>query len=402
MPAPPPAPPPPATDSAPPTADAGGALVAAERVTSLEAKLDQLLALSGAPAQSVLAPLMARLDALEASEARARESAAQAHDARVVQAARLGAEAAVHMVGPAVAAPLSQLSDRLLSAQRQEHAQLLEGISQRMGASLSASIEHAVRSAVAPVVAEMAAATAEMRQRATSLEGAATSLEQSASSADARAAAHAEALALPSLAERLSERVATAVTPVVSAAVASGMSELSAAADALPAAVSAPLVAGVSTHANAAFKEHFVATLVPGFERATQSMYAQLHEAMSGGMSQISAEWKAPCAALAEQCAAHEARMADSAAALERALTATRSSPPPRPTRASPTPASAAAIAMPAPPAPPTATPPAAAAAGAQGGAGLIANFGKTMELQRLVNQGQIEQAFVVALSMQV
>jgi len=230
-----------------------------------------------------------------------------------------------------------------------------------------------------------------------------------------------------SLEAKLTTALERSVQPRMEKAVSEGLGAITQAATSLPPLISSSVTTGVKATVSAAVKEHFSATLVPGYEKAAQAMFEQLHATFTSGLSQLVSDVQAPLTEVltnaAAQAAVHQEQVViDATSKLDAAIkkaagemtgTARKAANEAKAAAASQAQATLAPVPQPqkkppsAPsPAPSPAPTPAPASAPAPApppdvlqSSGVMQNFALTMELQGLVAQAQVERAFAVALN---
>ena len=208
----------------------------------------------------------------------------------------------------------------------------------------------------------------------------------------------------------------------------------------LPATISAQLGPAMGAAVSEAFKQAFATTLLPGYERASQKMFEDMHEAFKRGLDQFQQPLAASLAEQRQAASAAQAQISqavsesattmreavgsaagdlsssvakeskavkelvvavakkmeklDKAAAAARGPAAPGAAKPPP--AATPVPAAQPAAPAVPPPAPAaTAAPPATAAPAASG---ILANFQLTMEAKGLIQKQEFEKAFALVL----
>ena len=93
--------------------------------------------------------------------------------------------------------------------------------------------------------------------------------------------------------EKLTKKLVETVQPSIDKSITNALGQVRQATNAVPNAVSQQVAAGVSETVTTAFRDQFASVCVPGYERATQAMFEQMHSAFNTGMAQFKMEVQA-------------------------------------------------------------------------------------------------------------
>ena len=270
------------------------------------------------------------------------------------------------------------------------------------GAKLERQISDAAKLSM-DAVAERAAAAGAEQQAALATQLApliAAAVREAAAAAVAPAVEAAVAAALPKLVDGLK----AGVEKPVKAAVTAEVKKVGAAAERLPAEVSEAVGAQLQPVVAAAFKAQFEATLLPGYEAASQKMFEQLHATFTGGVASlvgdVSTSIHANKALVQSSQEASEKASKEAAATIATAVKALSAQLKGVVQQAAQSPAAGGAPAsrQRSAPAPAASASPTAGDGGTPQGGGVLQHFALTMELQQLLTAKEYEKAFALTL----
>ena len=186
------------------------------------------------------------------------------------------------------------------------------------------------------------------------------------------------------------------------AAVTAEVKKVGAAAERLPAEVSEAVGAQLQPVVAAAFKAQFEATLLPGYEAASQKMFEQLHATFTGGVASlvgdVSTSIHANKALVQSSQEASEKASKEAAATIATAVKALSAQLKGVVQQAAQSPAAGGAPAsrQRSAPAPAASASPTAGDGGTPQGGGVLQHFALTMELQQLLTAKEYEKAFAL------